>query len=100
MASVGRSTLCRWINEPGFRKRLEALRADAADLARAELNGLMLKGCSPRTLALKDPNPSIRLRAVQTILAMGLKVHDLANMARRLERVDETLHLLRSRNKS
>ena len=100
MASIGRATLYRWINEPDFRDRFEALRADAAGLARAELNGLMLKGILALTLALEDPSPAIRLRAVQTTLAMGLKAHDLHDMARRLDRVDEALHLWRSRNKN
>jgi hypothetical protein len=99
MASIGRSTLYRWINDPDFRDRLEALRADAAGLARAELNGLMFKGILALAQALEDPSPTIRLRAVQTTLAMGLKANDLHDMARRLDRVDEALHLWSSRNK-
>jgi len=100
MARIGRTTLYRWINDPDFRNRLQAMRADTASLARAELNGLMLKGILALTEALEDPSPAIRLRAVQTTLSMGFRTNDLANMARRLERVDEALHLWRPRNKS
>ena len=100
LANIGRATLYRWINDPDFRNRLETLRADAADLARTELDGLMLKGMLALAQALEDPSPAIRLRAVQITLVMGFKAKDLHDMARRLERVDEALHLWRSRNKS
>ena len=100
MASTGRSILYRWINDPDFRDRLQAMRADTAGLARAELNGLMLKGIMALTEALEDPSPAIRLRAVQTTLSMGFRTNDLHDMARRLERVDDALHLWMSRNKS
>ena len=60
----------------------------------------MLKGILALAQALEDPSPAIRLRAVQTTLAMSLKAHDLHDMARRLERVDQALHLWKSRNKN
>ena len=72
--------------------------ADAASLARTELNGLMLKSVLVVAQALEDPSPAVRLRAAQTALAMGFKANDLHDMARRLERVDEALHLWTSRN--
>ena len=98
MANIGRATLYRWMNDPDFKHSLEALRADAASLARTELNGLVLKSVLVVAQALEDPSPAVRLRAAQTALAMGFKANDLHDMARRLERVDEALHLWRSRN--
>ena len=98
MTSIGRATLYRWMNDPDFRHRLEALRADAASPARTELNGLMLKSVLVVAQALEDPSPAVRLRAAQTALAMGFKANDLHDMAKLLERVDEALHLWTSRN--
>jgi HEAT repeat protein len=98
MANIGRATLYRWMNDPDFKHSLEALRADAASLARTELNGLVLKSVLVVAQALEDPSPAVRLRAAQTALAMGFKANDLHDMARRLERVDEALHLWTSRN--
>ena len=58
----------------------------------------MLKSVLVVAQALEDPSPAVRLRAAQTALAMGFKANDLHDMARRLERVDEALHLWTSRN--
>ena len=76
----------------------QTLRADAAGLARTELNGLMLKSVLALAEAIEDPSPGIRLRAIQITLAMGFKANDLHDMARRFERVDEALHLWTSRH--
>ena len=98
MASIGRTTLPRWMNDPDSRHRLEALRAHPPGLARTELNGLMLKSVLALAEAIEDPSPGIRLRAIQITLAMGFKANYLHDMARRLERVDEALHLWTSRH--
>jgi hypothetical protein len=98
MASIGRTTLYRWMNDPDFKHRLEKMRADAANLARTEIKGLMLKSVLVVAEALEDPSPAVRLRAAQTALAMGFKADDLQDMAKRMERVDDALHLWTSKN--
>ena len=75
LAKIGRKTLYRWMGDPEFRDKLERMRAEAADLARTELNGLMLKGI--------------------VVLAAAM---DVCDMRQALDRVDDALHLSASRN--
>ena len=97
LANVGRATLYRWMDDPDFRDELERRRAQAADLARAELRGLMLKGTLVLAEAMEDPDPAIRLRAAGATLHIGLKANDLRELRERLERLDDAFALWSSR---
>ena len=55
IASIGRTTLYRWMEDDEFRRALESTRAEAADLARSELEGLMLKSTMVLADSLEDP---------------------------------------------
>ena len=75
-ADVHRSTLHQWMNDPEFRQELESARQDAADLARSELRGLMLKATTVLAESLEDPSPVIRLRASRYAIDLGLtRIH-------------------------
>ena len=91
LAHVGRATLYRWMQDDEFRSRLEQLRAEAAELARTELRGLMLKSVVVLAESLEDPNPNIRLRAAQMTLTTGLKIIDVESIERRLDRIDHAM---------
>ena len=93
----GRTTLHRWMNDDGFRENLERLRAKAADLARTELQGLMLKAIVVLAEAMEDPSPGVRLRAARSTFALGLKAIDLKELQQRLDLLDDALALSRSR---
>ena len=97
LADVGRTTLYRWMEDPDFRATLERMRSQAADLARIELQGLMLKGILVLAEALEDADPGIRLRAARATLHIGLKAIDLKELRDRLDRLDDALSLLASR---
>ena len=97
LANVGRTTLYRWMEDPHFRATLERMRSEAADLARTELQGLMLKGILVLAEALEDPDPNIRLRAARATLHIGLKAIDLKELQQRLDRLDDALSLWASR---
>ena len=98
LANIGRTTLYRWMADGEFRRELERLRAEAAGLAHVELQGLMLKGIMVLAEALEDPSPSVRLRAAQATLSIGLRAIDLKELQQRLDRLDDALALWTSRS--
>ena len=96
-ASIARSTLHRWMEDAQFRRALENARAEAADLARTELQGLMLKAVLVLAESLEHPKPEVRLRAASAAMALGLKVVDVKELKQRLDYLDDTLGLMRSK---
>ncbi len=98
LANVGRTTLYRWMNDPDFREELERRRQEAAELADTELKGLRLKALIVFAESMEDPDPYVRVRAAQVAYGFGIKSGDLAEVRKRLERVDESFHLWYSRN--
>ncbi len=97
LANIARSTLYRWMDDDDFRTELERLRAGASDLARVELQGLMLKSIMVLSETLEDVSPAVKLRAAQATLAIGLKALDLKQIQRRLDLLDDALSLQASR---
>ena len=95
LATIGRTTLYRWMEDPGFRHALETTRSEAADLARTELEGLMLKSVLVLAEALEDPAPPVRLRAAHAAMTLGLRAIDLKELRRRLDSLDDALSILR-----
>ena len=91
LADVGRRTLYRWMQDDEFRSRLEQLRAEAAELARTELRGLMLKSVVVLAESLEDDDPNIRLRAAQMTLTTGHKIIDVERIERRLDLIDHAM---------
>ncbi len=96
-ASVGRATLYRWLQDERFRQALDSLRAEAADFARSELQGLMLKGILVLSQAMDDSSADIRLRAARATLYLALKVKDIKEIQQRLDLIDEAFALRNSR---
>ena len=96
-ASIARSTLHRWMEDPHFRRALENAREEAADLARTELQGLMLKAVHVIAESLDHPRPDIRLRAASAAMALGLKVVDIKELNQRLDYLDDALELMRDK---
>ncbi len=99
-ASIGRATLYRWLRDERFRQALDGLQSEAADLARSELQGLMLKGILVLSQAMDDSSPDIRLRAARATLYLALKVKDIKDIQQRLELIDEAFALRASRGTS
>ena len=100
LAAIGRTTLYRWMNDDDFRRTLEGLRAQAADLAHTELRGLMLKSVLVLVLAeaMEDSNPGVRLRAAHAALSLGLRAIDLKELQRRVDLLDESVTVWAKRN--
>ena len=100
LASIGRTTLHRWMQDDNFRRALETTRAEAADLARTELQGLMLKAVHVIAESLDHPRADIRLRAASAAMTLGLKVVDLRELHQRLDYLDDTVDLMRNKRAS
>ena len=88
-ANIARTTLYRWMNDPDFRERFETLRNTAADLAHAELRGLMFKGVLVLADAMDSDDPNLRLQAARTTLYAGLRALDLKELEKRLDALED-----------
>ena len=97
-AEIARATLWRWMQDDEFRKELECLRDEAAELAHTELKGLMLKATLVLGEAMEDCNPLVRLRAAQIALNAHLKANELKEIEKRLTLLDDALPLWAKRN--
>ena len=95
LAGISRATITRWIRDENFRAHLQHQRAQVADLAHAELHGLMLKSVLVLAEALDDGDPITRLRAARTTLSVALKADEVRDLRRRLDLLDDAVSLLR-----
>ena len=100
LASIGRTTLHRWMEDDRFRRALQNAREEAADLARTELQGLMFKAVLVLAESLEHPKPEVRLRAASTAMALGLKVVDIKDLHQRLDYLDDTVNFMRNKRAS
>ena len=90
-SNVGLRTLHRRLEDDGFRRELERLQDEAAELARSELQGLMLRSVTVLSEVMKDPSPSIRLRAANSALAFAIKVGENRKLSEELASLEEAL---------
>ena len=90
-SNVGLRTLHRWLEDDNFRRELERLQDEAAELARSELQGLMLRSVTVLSEVMKDPSPSIRLRAANSALAFAIKVGENRKLSEELASLEEAL---------
>ena len=56
-AGLSRSTAYRWMKDPEFRRQVEHIREEAADLAKSEIKGLMLKAVTVINETLHSDDP-------------------------------------------
>ena len=91
-AGVGRSTLNRWMNEPAFRSEIVRVRQEAAELARQEMQGMMLRAASVINNALDDADPAIRLRAARYALTFANASTQIHHLNAQLDELLASLH--------
>ena len=94
-ASLSRTTIYKWMEDDDFRAELSRVRAEMADLAQAEIQGLMLKAAAVIDQALDGDISPVKLRAALGAINAALKVRFGLNVERRLNRIDDALYLLR-----
>ena len=96
LAQIGRSTLQRWMHDPRFRSELDRMRTEAASLAQAKLQGLMLKSVLVLDDTLDAGDPVLRLRAARTTLDAAFRTEEARDLRRRLDLLDDALTLLKN----
>ena len=79
-ANVGESTLRRWLTDPAFSRCLAELRRQSANITRQKLLALTPLCISVLADAMQDPDPAIRLRAVNCTLSFNLRATELENL--------------------
>ena len=90
-ANIGRSTLNRWLEDSEFRDELTRSRNEAAELARVELQGIMLEAVLGLSDCLQDPDPYLRIRAIRTALAFGVQLNEVKKLREDVEALDLAL---------
>ena len=90
-SGIGESTLYRWLEDPLFREELIRLRQEAADLAKRELQGVMLRSVSVISDALEDPDIAIRLRAARYGMSFAVQISEVEKLRADLQAVEDSL---------
>ena len=90
-SGIGESTLYRWLEDPLFREELTRLRQEAADLAKRELQGVMLRSVSVLAEALEHPEIAIRLRAARYGMSFAVQISEVEKLKADLHAVEDGL---------
>ena len=93
-ANIGESTLRRWLTDPAFSNCLAELRRQSANIARQKLLALTPLCVSVLADAMRDPDPAIRLRAVNYTLSFNLRATELENLRSDLNNLESTVNYL------
>ena len=91
-AGVSESTAHRRLEDPAFRRQLQALRADLVQRTAGALTAASTE--SVRTLLeLQKPSapPAVRLGAARSILEIGIKMREAADLEERLSALEQQL---------
>ena len=88
-AQLSPKTLHRWLKDENFRRELSRQQQEAAELARFELQGLMLQSVAVLSDALNDPNPSIRLRALRIALACNSHLNEVHKLRQEIKDLED-----------
>ena len=90
-AGIGESTLRRWLDDDDFRAELVRLRQESAELARRELQGLMLRSVSVLAEAMDDPDKAIRLRAARYAMSFAVRICETGKLNRDIQDLEDAL---------
>ena len=86
-------TLRRWLDDDDFRGELTRLRQESAELARLELQGLMLRSVSVLSQAMDDPDKAIRLRAARYAMSFAVRVCETGKLKKDIQDLEDALAL-------
>ena len=88
---INERTLYRWLEDEDFRHELARQREEAANLARQELQGLMLRSVVVLAEAMEAPDLALRLRAARYALSFAARIGEAEKLAVRLQELEEVL---------
>jgi hypothetical protein len=84
LAHVGERTVHRWLTEPEFTRRVDALRSEMTVRASGRLTAGMTRAAAVLMRLLTSGSEPIRLAAARALLAVGPAVGEHADLMRRL----------------
>ena len=93
MSGFNERTLRRWLDDDDFRAELTRLRQESAELARRELQGLMLRGVSVLSEAMEGPDKALRLRAARYALSFAVRISETEELRKDLQDLEDALSL-------
>ena len=93
-ANINRTTLRRWMEDDKFREELVRLREEAAELARSELQELMLHSVGVLADAMENaPSHDVRVRAARTALSFGMQLNEMKKLHHEIETLRDALDI-------
>ncbi len=93
-AEIARSTLNRWMEDHRFRDELVRLRQEAAEMARSELQELMLFSVSVLADAMQNAaSHDVRIRAARTALSFGMQLNEMKKLQDEVETLRDALKI-------
>lgn len=102
-SGIGQSTIYRWMEDDDFRGELTRLRRESAELARRELQGLMLRSVSVLADAMEDPDKAVRLRAARYAMSFAATIRRLERPVEEVDKlrqqIDDLEHVVSARSK-
>ena len=97
-AGVGESTLYRWLEDDEFRAELTRIREASANLARQELQGLMLRSVTVLAEAMDDPDKTVRLRAARYAMSFAGRISEVEKLRKEIQEVEAALPMWAAHN--
>ena len=93
-ANINRNTLHRWMEDHRFRDELVRLRQEAAELARSELQELMLVSVGVLADAMENAaSHDVRVRAARTTLSFGMQLNDMKKLQEEVDTLRDALKI-------
>ena len=86
-------TLRRWLDDDDFRGELTRLRQESSELARLELQGLMLRSVSVLSQAMDDPEKAIRLSAARYAMSFAVRVCETEKLKKDIQDLEDAVAL-------
>lgn len=93
-AQVSERTVRRLMSDPAFRAEVNSLRAERTGRLADRISELGDLALDALTDLLSDDSPSVRARAVQTSLTMGVRFRREVEMSDRIEMLEQRIEAL------
>lgn len=93
VAGTSERNAYRWLNRPGVREGIDALRSEMTGQALGRLTNGMAAASDALVALLESKQEGIRLAAARTLISIGLDVRKSVELDRRLADIEKRLHL-------
>jgi hypothetical protein len=90
-SGISETTIYRYLQEEGFRRRYRAARFQAVESAVLKLQGLTTKAVETLEKTLNSENPNAACKAAQLILDNALKGSEFLEMEQRIKNLENLL---------